>query len=219
MARTVGSTAPAPTGERPVRAVRRVSGPRGEHDRAAFAVLVAEAAEAIVRTEGARALGMRRLATAVGYAPNSIYNAVGDLDQVVLRVNARSFGRLGAALDAALDPGANPRENAAALAAAYLAFVRADPAVWGLVHAHAFAPDTVIPPWHAEALARAVAPVEETLQPLVPDAAERGRLVAALWAALHGLAALATTGKLAGLSPEPPEDLARLLVVRVLGPA
>lgn len=201
-----------------VRSARRAPGPRGEHDRAAFAALVAEAAEGIVRTEGARALGMRRLAGAIGYAPNSIYNAVGDLDQVVLQVNARSFERLRVALDAAIDPSAEPRANAASLAAAYLAFVAADPTVWGLVHIHAPAPDTVIPDWHARALARAVEPVEAILEPIVPDAAERGRLVAALWAALHGLAALSTSGKLAGLSPDPPEDLARLLIGRVLGP-
>ena len=213
MARGTGES----IGGRPVPPARRAPGPRGTHDRAAFAALVAEAAERLVRAEGARALGMRRLAAAIGYAPNSIYNAVGDLDQVVLRVNARSFERLRGALDAATDPRATPRTNAASLAAAYLAFVAADPVVWGLVHAHALAPDTVIPDWHAQALARAVEPVEAVLAPLVPDAAERGRLVAALWAALHGLAALSMSGKLAGLSPDPPEDLARLLVVRVLG--
>ena len=191
LARSAGDVVGAPP---PVPA-RRASGPRGEHDRAAFADLVAEAAERIVRAEGGRALGMRRLAAAVGYAPNSIYNAVGDLDQVVLRVNARSFERLYSALDAAIDPTAPPRANAAALAAAYLAFVAADPAVWGLVHAHALAPDIVIPDWHARALARAVEPVEATLEPLVPDALERGRLVAALWAALHGLAAPVDVGQ------------------------
>ena len=214
MARGTGES----IGRRPRRPAVRAPGPRGEHDRAAFATLVAEAAERIVRAEGVRALGMRRLAAAVGYAPNSIYNAVGDLDQVVLRVNARSFERLRGALDAAIDPGATPRTNAASLAAAYLAFVAADPIVWGLVHAHAPAPETVIPDWHARALARAVEPVEATLAPLEPDAAERRRLVAALWAALHGLAALATSGKLAGLSADPPEDLARMLVARVLRP-
>ncbi|MDP4023316.1 WHG domain-containing protein [Methylobacterium sp. NEAU 140] len=178
--------------------------------------LVAAAAEDLVRAEGVRALGMRRLAAAIGYAPNSIYNAVGDLDHVVLRVNARSLDRLGACLEAARDPEAAPRANAAALAEAYLGYVRADGAVWSLVHAHAFAPDTEVPDWHAQALARALAPVDATLAPLVPDATERRGLVTALWAALHGLAALATSGRLAGLGQDRPEDLARLLVGRVL---
>lgn len=195
---------------------RRTAGPRGEHDRDGFTALVAQAAETIVRDEGARALGMRRLASTVGYAPNSIYNAVGDLDQVVLRVNARTFGRLRAALDAAIDPDAEARAQALALADAYLAFVQADPAVWSLVAEHALPPDIATPDWYAHALAEATGLVDRVLAPLVPDPGERIRTVVALWAALHGLAALSTSRKLAALTAEPPEALARMLVTRVL---
>ncbi|MFY9291084.1 MAG: TetR/AcrR family transcriptional regulator, partial [Methylorubrum rhodinum] len=39
----------------------------------------------------------------------------------------------------------------------------------------------------------------------------------ALWAALHGLASLSTSGKLAVLTPDAPRELARLLVGRFLG--
>lgn len=196
---------------------KRVAGPRGEHDRAGFQALVAEAAEGIVRESGIRGLGMRPLAAAIGYAPNSIYNAVGDLDQVVLRVNARTIARLRAALEAALDPEAAPLANALALADAYLAFVASDPAVWNLVHDYVPAPGTAIPEEHPRALAEATGLVGRVLAPLLPDAAERERVVAALWASLHGLAALSTSGKLAALTPETPRALARMLVGRVLG--
>ena len=81
----------------PKRKAARSSGPRGEHDRESFVALVAGTAEDLVRREGFRALGMRRLAGAIGYAPNSIYNAVGDLDQVLLRVNARTLAQIGRA--------------------------------------------------------------------------------------------------------------------------
>ncbi len=195
---------------------RRTAGPRGEHDRAAFQALVVAAAEGIVREAGVRGLGMRPLAAAIGYAPNSIYNAVGDLDQVVLRVNARTLTRLHATLDAALDPAAAPLDNALALADAYLVFVAADPAVWGLIHEYAPAPGTVPPEEHGQALAAATGLVGRALAPLLPEAGERERVVAALWAALHGLAALSISGKLAALTPEAPGSLARMLVRRVL---
>ncbi|WP_375454161.1 TetR/AcrR family transcriptional regulator [uncultured Methylobacterium sp.] len=195
---------------------KRAAGPRGEVDRAGFVALVCEAAETIVRRDGVRALGMRPLAAAIGYAPNSIYNAVGDLDAVLLRVNARTFDRLHAALGAALDPEVPPRAKALALTDAYLAFVAADPAVWSLVFEHAPAPGTPVPVWHREALARATDVVDATLAPLLPDAAERACAVAALWAALHGLASLSTSGKLGALTATPPADLARMLVARFL---
>ncbi|WP_336485991.1 TetR-like C-terminal domain-containing protein [Methylobacterium nigriterrae] len=170
-----------------------------------------------MRADGLRALGMRRLAAAIGYAPNSIYNAVGDLDQVVLRVNAGTFRRLRAALARATRPEAAPRENALALADAYLAFVAADPALWSLVSDYATAPGAAFPDWYADALAEPLAAVDAVLAPLLPEPAERRQAVAALWAALHGLAALSTSRKLAMLTPEPPEALARMLVGRFLG--
>ncbi|WP_375465526.1 TetR/AcrR family transcriptional regulator [uncultured Methylobacterium sp.] len=198
---------------------KRAAGPRGEHNREGFIALVTEAAEGLVRREGVRALGMRRLAAAIGYAPNSIYNAVGDLDAVHLRVNARTFDRLRVALAAALDPKATARENALALAEAYLVFVAADPLVWSLVFEHRLPPGTEAPAWHREALAGATDLVDATLRPLLPEAEERARAVAALWAALHGLASLSTSGKLGALTAAPPRDLARMLVARFLASA
>lgn len=198
-------------------ATRRGAGPRGEHNREEFATLVTGAAEELVRSEGLRGLGMRRLAGVIGYAPNSIYNGVGDLDAVVMRVNARTLERLHAALRAALDPAAAPRENALAVADGYLAFVAADPQVWSLVSEHAPAPGSAFPDWYARALAQATDLVDGVLLPLLPDPDERRQAVAALWASLHGLASLSTSNKLAVLTPEPPRDLARLLVGRFLG--
>ena len=197
---------------------KRAAGPRGDLDRAGFVALVCAATEGIVRDQGVRALGMRPLATAIGYAPNSIYNAVGDLDAVLLRVNARTFDRLKAALEAGLDPETSPRANAAALAEAYLAFVAADPAVWSLVSDHAPARGAAVPDWYWEALAGATDLVDSTLKPLLPDADERARAVAALWASLHGLASLSTSGKLGALTDAAPIDLARMLVARFLAP-
>lgn len=210
--------APAkPSAKRANAAGKRGSGPRGEHNRAEFADLVTAAAEDLVRSEGLRGLGMRRIAGVIGYAPNSIYNGVGGLDAVVMRVNARTLARLHAALTAVLSPDAAPRENALALADGYLAFVAADPQVWSLVSEHAPAPGSAFPDWYAQALAQATDLVDGVLRPLLPDPDERRQAVATLWAGLHGLAALSTSNKLAVLTPEPPRDLARLLVGRFLG--
>ena len=193
------------------------AGPRGEHDRDAFVALTVAAAERLVRADGLRGLGMRPLASAIGYAPNSIYNAVGDLDQVILRVNAHTLERLHAALAAAVDAAAAPRANALALADAYLRFVAADPRVWSLLFDHVAAPDLPFPDWYAAALSRATDLVDGVLAPLIADPDERRRAVATLWAGLHGLASLSTSNKLAVLAPDAPGDLARLLVGRFLG--
>jgi AcrR family transcriptional regulator len=198
-------------------AEKRGTGPRGEHNRDEFLALVTKAAEGLVRREGLRGLGMRRLASTIGYAPNSIYNAVGDLDAVTMRVNARTLARLQATLEAAVASEAAPPEKAMALADAYLAFVAADPQVWSLVYEHQIAPDSAFPDWYAEALGQTTDLVARVLAPMIPDADERRQAVATLWAALHGLASLSTSRKLAVLTPESPRDLARLLIRRFLG--
>ena len=187
-------------------------GPRGEHSRDEFIALVVDHAEAIARAEGLRGLGMRRLAAAIGYAPNSIYNAVGGLDDIVLRLNARTLGRLHSHLAALATERRSAKAAVLRLADGYLEFVRAEPKLWSLLFDHVMADDTVLPDWYGEALARATGLVDAVLVPLIEDAAERHRAVAALWAALHGLASLASSGKLDAVTRDDPRRLARLLI-------
>lgn len=187
-------------------------GPRGEHSREEFLALVVDAAEAIASRDGLRGLGMRRVAAAVGYAPNSIYSAVGDLDRIVLHVNARTLGRLCDDLAVGLDPKGDARANTLRLADRYLDFVLGEARLWSLLFEHTMAPGAETPDWYAAALRRATELVGAVLQPFIPEPDERHRAVAALWAALHGLGSLASANKLAAISPEDPRVLARLLV-------
>lgn len=180
---------------------------------------VLDAAEALARRDGLRGIGMRRIAQEIGYAPGTIYNLVGDLDAVVLRLNARTLARLAGALETCAEAGREPVATVHAMADCYLDFVAADPRVWGLLLEHSGTAGTTPPDWYAEALARATGLVDRVLAPLIPDAAERRRSVATLWAALHGLASLATSGKLAVVEKDDPHDLARLLVSRFLAAA
>jgi AcrR family transcriptional regulator len=196
-------------------------GPRGDHNRAEFLEIVIDAAEAMARREGLRGLGMRPIAAAIGYAPNSIYNAVGDLDAIVLHLNARTLGRLAAHLSGLIGTQPQTDRTAAAadilaLAAGYLDFVMADPRLWSLLFEHSMPELTAYPAWYQDALTRATGLVGAALAPLVPDEDERQACVAALWAALQGLAFLATSGKLAVVTAEPPHRLARLLVASFL---
>ena len=184
-------------------------GPRGEHSRDQFRALVVEAAEGIARQEGLRGLGMRRLAAAIGYAPNSIYNAVGGLDEIVLLVNARTLTRLRDGLGGAEGPAA---ARVLALGDLYLDFVLSEPRLWSLLFEHVLPPESTYPDWYAEALKGPIRLVDAALAPLMPKREARRRAVAALWAMLHGVASLATSGKLAAVSPEQPDVLARALI-------
>ena len=189
---------------------------RADHTREELAALVVKAAEKLARREGLRGVAMRRIAAEIGYAPGSIYNAVGDLDEVILRVNARTLVRLRDYLASFVDPSRAPLENALAVSNGYLDFVMRQPRLWGLIMEHVLPKGSAFPDWYEEALAEAMRLVDEVLKPLIADQDERRRAVATLWAALHGRASLATSGKLAAVDRDDPHRMADLLIRRFL---
>lgn len=190
---------------------------RADHTREELAELVVCAAEDLARKEGLRGVAMRRIATEIGYAPGSIYNAVGDLDEVVLRVNARTLRRLRDHLSGSVDPTRSALENVLAVSDGYLGFVLEQPRLWGLVFEHVLPAGRALPPWYEAALAEATGLVDAVLRPLIPHEAERRCSVATLWASLQGIALLAVSGKLAVVSQDDPHRMGRLLVRRFLG--
>ena len=80
-------------------------------------------------------------------------------------------------------------------------------------------PGSDFPDWYEKALAATTSVVDEVLKPLVADEDERRRAVATLWASLHGLASLSSSGKLAVVDRDDPRAMAHLLIRRFLGGA
>lgn len=179
--------------------------------------MVVDAAEALARQEGLRGLSLRKIAAEVGYAPGSLYNVIGDLDDIVLHLNARTLDRLSDYLRTRIEPVRPAIENAFAVADGYLDFVIAEPRLWGLILEHRLMTGTQLPSWYADTLAATTGLVDEVLRPLIPDEAERRLAVVSLWAALHGIASLATSGKLASVHDADPHTMAHQLMARFLG--
>ena len=179
--------------------------------------MVVDAAERMARQEGLRGLSLRRIAAEIGYVPGSLYNLIGDLDQIILHLNARTLERLSEYLTTCIDPAKPAVENAFALADGYLDFVMAEPLLWGLILEHRLLPGVETPPWFSQPLTATTRLVDDLLRPLIVDETERRLAVASLWAALHGIASLATSGKLAAVHEADPHAMARHLVARFLG--
>ena len=56
--------------------------------------MAVSAAAKIITKEGVHGLTIRKVATAIGYAPGSIYNVVENIDDLIGRVNARTMRML-----------------------------------------------------------------------------------------------------------------------------
>jgi hypothetical protein len=93
----------------------------------------------------------------------------------------------------------------------------AEPLLWGLILEHRLLPGTDTPVWYERTLKATTGLVDDILQPLIADEAERRLAVASLWAALHGIASLATSGKLSAVHNADPHAIAQQLIARFLG--
>ena len=191
---------------------------RSDHSRDELAALVVQAARKIVIEEGAEAVTMRKMGAMVGYAPGSIYNAVGDLDAVHREVNALTLRDMAEQLEgvlAAHQPG--KIECALAIAEHYVEFVTRNPRLWAALLARPPLPGEPVPDSYAAPRARLIEIVAIAIAPLFTEAAERQRAVVALWAALQGVAALASGGNYQFIARDlSPKDIARSIVRRYL---
>jgi AcrR family transcriptional regulator len=178
---------------------------------------ILKVASELADAEGLRGVGVRAIAARLKISPGTLYNVVGDIDDIVLRVNEQTLIRLRAALQAAIAAGRDAMSNAVAVADAYVDFVGDNPRRWSMLIEHSLASNKVLPGWYQETLDQTVATVDELLRSMILDRTERRRVVAVLWATLEGVASLAASGKLSIVNDDGPHVLVRLLVSRFLG--
>jgi len=182
---------------------------------------ILKVAESLAEAEGLRGVGVRAIASRLGISPGTIYNVVGDVDDVILHVNAQTLKRLQKVLRGEILPERDAIQNVFAIADAYVGFVLGHAKHWSMLLEHSLASDKTLPDWYQEELDRTIELVDCALKPLIAAKTERRRCVAALWAALQGIASLTASGKLSMVNQDNPQDdpndLARLLIGRFFG--
>ncbi|MBB4198315.1 hypothetical protein CCR94_22825 [Rhodoblastus sphagnicola] len=160
---------------------------KAEERRGAQRERLIDAAERTVAESGHVALKARELAAAVGVSLGGVYNLVGDLDELLLRVSARTLRRLDAAL--AAEDADDPTERLVAIALTYCRFARDNLSLWRALFEHhpAEAPD-----WHVEIQLGLFRHLAEPLRRIAPDKSEPQRqMLARTWfSAVHGVVLL-----------------------------
>jgi AcrR family transcriptional regulator len=178
-----------------------------------------DAAEAEIAEKGLLGLKARDVTQRAGCALGALYNAVADLDELVLRVNSRTLARLGEAL-APASGAASPEAVTLALADAYAVFALKNRRLWSALFEHRLPEGVEMPDWHRQEhevlIARIGAPLI-ALRPDLPIDVLRLR-VRTLFGAVHGVVHLALQGRLVGL-PEAAlrQEVAALVTALVVG--
>lgn len=182
-----------------------------EARRAALRETLIEHAEKRIHNDGLKALRARDLAKDAGCALGAIYNVFGDLDELVLQVNARTFEALGAAVAESLAGAAqDPVEQLVVMAQAYHGFAARNYHAWRALFDIDRAPGEAAPDWYLIEMGRLFAYIDAPLLALFPDLsdADRTLLTRALFSSVHGIVMLALNEASAGV---PAADVDRMI--------
>ncbi|OSM04191.1 putative transcriptional regulator TetR [Magnetofaba australis IT-1] len=170
----------------------------------------------IVAKEGLEGLTARRVAGAMGYSVGTLYNLFGNLDGLIMALNARTVAELQLALaqTRAEAADADVAEVVERMAQLYQLHVRDNAGVWRAVFDHHLGKQREVSAEYRHSIAAALAELEQALAPLYgADHAACATAARTLWSALHGICSLALEDRLTVVgAPEDPQEMARLLV-------
>lgn len=179
-------------------------GRRSAHTAEELRELIIQAATELIRESGFGGLSAREIARRISYSPGTLYNVFEDLDDLVLTIEGRLLDRLTEALSD-VPATADPADKVRRLAEVYVDFTRGNPKLWNLLFEHHLPAGREVPVWYREKLEGLMSKVEDALQPLAGDDADREmvrRSAKTLWAGVHGITSLSTADKLSIISTE-----------------
>lgn len=192
---------------------------RADHTRAELKDMILAAGWDIVEKEGFGDLTARKIAQAIGYAPGTIYNVFGSMDDVYLHLNARTLELLLEALsgDICNDPDKQTLDNLKCMAAVYANFARTYRNHWLMLFSGQLPETRQDQQWYSEKIDQLFGPLETLLTPLFKNKSERERKIAtrSLFSAVHGLCFLQETGRVSLINQHAAEEeMANYLIER-----
>lgn len=173
-------------------------------------------AEQKIISDGLESIKARDLAKEASCAVGAIYNVFGDLNDLILEVNGRTFKRLGASVSASVsgmddDP---PTERLIALSYSYLEFANDHTNAWRALFDVEMRAGGPVPEWYMRELgllfSNIAKPVSEIYTEL--DESELHLMTRALFSSVHGIVLLGLQERISGV----PVDKLRTMIALVL---
>ena len=170
---------------------------RSEHSLDEIRALALDAVEKLVATQGLTGVSARKVAAEIGYTVGMLYHVFDNVDDLILRANARLVSQLVARCEAVAGR-RSPEQAIAAMAGSYLALATDRTAHWQLVFDHTMRDGKPVPDWYQALTARLFELLEQELARLAPERRPSQVRLAArtLWSSVHGICQLAISDKL-----------------------
>jgi AcrR family transcriptional regulator len=173
-------------------------------------------AEARINEAGLSAIKARDLAKRAECAVGAIYNVFGDLQDIIIAVNGRTFKRLGSRVAQSLEGKESlpPTDRLIAMSCAYLEFASANPKAWHALFDVRMTKDMAVPQWYLDELERLfgfiAGPVRECF-PVMSDE-DIALMTRALLSSVHGIVLLGIENRISGV----PEDQLQRMIALIL---
>lgn len=181
-------------------------GRRSDHTPEHLKEMILEESWRVIEKEGIEKLTARRIASAIGYTPGTIYSFFNSMETLQLHLNARTLDLLYAALS---DPKCNhpdngPIKNMKLMARNYISFAQKYRPHWLLLFESRLEYLKKDETWYQEMINRLFTPLEGQMSVYFSDKQKRKKKIAArvLWASVHGICFLKETGKLSLVGEE-----------------
>jgi AcrR family transcriptional regulator len=216
MSTTEKKSAPEPGNAAPL--MKPKAAKTGKADEGAFRVRLKvrmlQIAERLLEEEGLPGVQARRIAKEADCAVGTLYNVFNGLDGLIVAANTQTLRAFGRAGEAAMRRAASRPfgEQLEALALAYLDFAIAHRRRWKAVFDHQMPDGEDVPAPYRIDQNRLFAMIELPLVSIIADPAERASAARSMFAAVHGIVALALDRKLGPFDAAETERQVRLIV-------
>lgn len=191
---------------------------RSDHSKEELRNMAIAAAEQLVIAKGIGGISARKVAGEMGYTAGTLYLLFRNLDDLITEVNLRTLQQLETEIEQAVEGERDSVAAIYAIARGYLRYAQMHTNRWLAVFEHRLGGETFPAHYHMQVdrlFALVEAPLRSIRGSAVPQS-EIAKEARALWAGVHGLAALTERDKLnaAGIDPD---DIVKLLIGRILG--
>ena len=178
---------------------------------------VLEAALALMREEGLKALQIRTIASKAGYSVGSVYKHYPDIDALIIAVNGVTLTQMNELLSQSMQQSDDPLERLKLLARCYMHFAYSQPNLWRGLFEHHLPDDGAIPDAHKAQNVELLALIERELAILSPALDQEALSIRSrtCFAAVHGMVTFSMEGRFVGLSGQQLEEELDFLVERL----
>ncbi len=183
-----------------------------EQKRADLKLKLVDIAQDRINEGGIDLIRARDLARDAGCSVGAIYNVFGDLNDLVMEVNGRTFKQLGAQVTQTLgrQEDKDPVEMLITMGHAYLDFATTNTTAWRTLFDLEMSTDQQVPDWYLAELEKLLALIAAPLMRLHPemDRDEAMLTTRALFSSVHGIVLLGLEKR---ISAVPVDQLKRMI--------